>query len=372
METSLTQYQARLILNGLPHVGPVMFRRLMDAFDNDGTALLNADKITLLQTHGLGPKLASFLNNWELHFNLSREERLLKERNTRFITLECSDYPKLLREIYDRPIGLYWKGDYSIDRPCVAIVGTRRATLYGLSVAKSFAADLASLGFCIVSGMARGIDTAAHEGALSAGFKTIAVQGCGLDIIYPPENLNLHKEIIDKGAVVSEFCFGRRIGRTTFPMRNRIVSGMCEAVIVIESNCSGGSMITARFAGEQCRDLMVIPGRIDQVTSAGCLQLLRDGATLVTSVDDVLEELRYSRPESSGVCLPNPESTDDTLSISNAEQVVLKCFSGGAILSPDEIAEHAKKSSAQVASILMSLELKKHLVKRSDGSFEAN
>ena len=370
MDTSLTQHQAHLILNGLPHVGPVMFRRLMDAFDDNGIALLNTNKNTLLQTHGIGPKLVSVLDNWELHFNLSREERLLEERNTRFISLECSDYPKLLREIYDRPIGLYWKGDYTIDRPCVAIVGTRKATLYGLSVAKSFAADLASLGFCVVSGMARGIDTAVHEGALSVGSKTIAVQGSGLDIVYPPENLNLYKEIIDNGAVVSEFCFGRRIGRTTFPMRNRIVSGMCEAVIVIESNCSGGSMITARFAGEQCRDLMVIPGRIDQMTSAGCLQLLRDGATLVTSVDDVLEELRYSRPKSSAVCLP--KSTDDTVSISKAEQSVLTCFSGGEILSPDKIAEHAKKSSAQVASILMSLELKKQLVKRSDGRFEAN
>ena len=129
-------------------------------------------------------------------------------------------------------------------------------------------------------------------------------------------------------------------------------------------------MITARFAGEQCRDLIVIPGRIDQMTSAGCLQLLRDGATLVTSVDDVLEELRYSRPKSSAVCLP--KSTDDTVSISKAEQSVLTCFSGGEILSPDKIAEHAKKSSAQVASILMSLELKKQLVKRSDGRFEAN
>ena len=372
MDTSLTQHQARLILNGLPHIGPVMFRRLMNAFDNNGIALLNTDKNTLIQTHGIGPKLASFLNDWKLHFNLSREEILLKQRNTRFITLDCSDYPKLLREIYDRPIGLYWKGEFTIDRPCVAIVGTRKATLYGLSVAKSFAADLASLGFYVVSGMARGIDTAAHEGALSVGSKTIAVQGCGLDIVYPPENLNLYEKIIDQGAVISEFCFGRRIDRTTFPMRNRIVSGMCEAVIVIESNCSGGSMITARFAGEQCRDLMVVPGRIDQVTSAGCLQLLRDGAILVTSVDDVLEELRYSRPQNTAVCLPNPESKDDAVSISKAEQVVLKCFSGGEILSPDKIAEHVKKSSAQVASTLMSLELKRQLVKRSDGRFEVN
>lgn len=142
-----------------------------------------------------------------------REESLMAQRNTQFLTQKNPDYPEMLREVYDPPIGLYWQGAYRVHRPCIAIVGTRRATLYGRSVAKKFASELVRLGFCIVSGMARGTDTAAHEGALESGGKTIAVFGCGLDIIYPPENLDLYKQIVAEGAAVSEFPFGRRADR---------------------------------------------------------------------------------------------------------------------------------------------------------------
>ena len=199
-----------------------------------------------------------------------------------FITPRDVGYPRLLKEIHDPPIGLYRKGVYDFAQPCVAIVGSRRTTLYGQSVAKKLAADLARLGFCIVSGLARGIDTAAHEGALSVGGKTAAVLGCGIDIVYPPENLALYRRIEAEGAILSEFPFGRRADRQSFPMRNRVVAGIAEAVVVVETDVSGGSMITARFAGEQGRLIFAVPGRIDQNTSAGCHQLIRDGATLLT------------------------------------------------------------------------------------------
>ncbi|HAV14219.1 MAG TPA: DNA-protecting protein DprA, partial [Opitutae bacterium] len=344
MSHGVTQRQAMLILNGLPHVGPVMLTRLMDAFNNDAVAVLSGDRTRLLSVKGVGDRVVETLMAWRDKFDLIREEGLMEKSHTRFFAKGDSEYPSMLSEIYDSPIGLYWKGNYVLDRPCVAIVGTRRATLYGRSVAKRFAGELARMGFCIVSGMARGTDTAAHEGALEVGGKTLAVLGCGLDIIYPPENLDLYKQISEQSAVVSEFPFGRRADRQTFPMRNRVVSGMSEAVIVIESDAAGGSMITARFAGEQGRSLMVVPGRIDQASSKGCHQLLRDGATLVTSVDDILEELRYARPNEPELDFGKSEGTVAASSLSEVEQAVMNCFQGGEIASPDTLSESLSKS----------------------------
>ncbi|KRP36006.1 MAG: DNA processing protein DprA, partial [Opitutaceae bacterium BACL24 MAG-120322-bin51] len=263
MPSSLNQRQALLVLNGLPHVGPIMLRHLMDAFGGDAVAVLAGKHAKLLGVKGVGPKAADTLVHWADRFDLAKEVAQMRQTGTRFFIQEDEKFPELLREMYDPPIGLYWQGEYIVDRPCVAIVGTRRSTLYGRSVTKRFASELARLGFCIVSGMASGTDTAAHEGALEAGGKTVAVFGCGLDTIYPPENKDLYKKIVAHGAVASEFPFGRGADRQTFPMRNRVVAGMCQGVIVIESAVSGGSMITARFAGEQGRTLMAVPGRID-------------------------------------------------------------------------------------------------------------
>jgi len=281
--------------------------------------------------------------------------------------------PNSSREINDPPIGLYRKGSYAFAHPGVAIVGSRRTTLYGQSVAKKLGAELARLGFCVVSGLARGIDTAAHEGALSVGGKTAAVLGTGIDIIYPPENLGLYRQLEESGAVVSEFPFSRRADKQSFAMRNRIVAGICEAVVVVESDVSGGAMITARFAGEQGRQLFAVPGRIDQSTSAGCHQLIRDGATLLTSVDDILSELNYLgglRPAAIGekaadVAAGRPANLTDE------EARVFECFRGGSILSTDAIAAQTDLSAASLSAILMMLELKRLIAKRADGTFEA-
>ena len=373
MPTQLSQRQALLALNALPHVGPVTLRRLMDAFNRDAVAVLSAPRAQLLEVGGIGKKAANTLIDWADRFDLTREVTQMRRTGTRFFIQEDVKYPELLREIYDPPIGLYWQGEYIVDRPCVAIVGTRRSTLYGRRVAKKIAAELARLGFCVVSGMASGIDTAAHEGALKVGGKTVAVFGCGLDTIYPPENLDLYQKIVAHGAVVSEFPFGRRADRQTFPMRNRVVAGICQGVVVVESAASGGSMITARFAGEQGRTLMAVPGRIDQASSVGCHQLIRDGAIMVTSVDDILEELRYQRTqfpcEESQLNLGGEDAAQ--LQVSEAEQAVLDCFSGGEFGLLDDIAERLCKPIAELSGILMSLELKRLIVKRADGRFEA-
>jgi len=287
------------------------------------------------------------------------------------VTTRDEGYPKLLREIHDPPIGLYRKGGYDFAHPGVAIVGSRRATLYGQTIAKKLGVELAERGFCIVSGLARGIDTAAHEGALSVGGKTAAVLGTGLDIIYPPENLDLYRRIAEKGAVLSEFPFGRRADRQSFAMRNRIVSGICEAVVVVESDVDGGAMITARFAGEHGKLIFAVPGRIDQPSSRGCHQLIRDGATLLTGVDDLLSELNYL----DGL-RPAPVSTgkaDATMvgGLSEVEQRVLECFRGGSILNIDTLVGLTQLPAHELGATLMLLELKRLVVKRVDGAFEA-
>lgn len=363
---------AMLVLNGLRQVGPISTARLLEAFGGDPAAVLAAERSDLLAVKGIGDKAADTLLHWSEHFDHIRESDLMERSSVQFIDRFASAYPPLLKEIYDPPVGLYVKGRFDPEQPCVAIVGTRRATLYGRSVAKKFASELSRLGYCIVSGMARGTDTAAHEGALEAGGKTIAVCGCGMDIIYPPENLELYRKICATGAVISEFPFGRRADRQTFPMRNRVVSGMSIAVIVIESAPSGGSMITAKFAGEHGRHLLVVPGRIDQVSSGGCHQLIRDGATLVTSVDDILSELNFGPlPRQVEMNLSDSEtSIGATADFNPFEQRILDLFRGGETMGVDDIVGQLDASASEVSTSLMGLEIKRIVRKLGDGRFE--
>ena len=373
MSESLTAQEALLVLNALPNVGPITTNRLLEALEGDPRAIFSAPARRLESVKGVGPVISGTIAAWREHFDLEREKARMVESRVTFITPGDKGYPALLKEISDPPIGLYRKGNYEFEQRCVAIVGSRRTTLYGQSVAKKFGAELARLGFCIVSGLARGIDTAAHEGALSVGGKTAAVMGCGIDIVYPPENLSLYRNIEEQGAILSEFPFGRRADRQSFPMRNRVVAGMCEATVVVETDVNGGSMITARFAGEQGRLIFAVPGRIDQASSQGCHQLIRDGATLVTSVDDILNELSYLdglRP------LPIPEKEGEQrlrpgLGLSEAEAAVLEQFHGGEMPVLDQLSQRTGLSIPELSATLTLLELKHLVVKRADGLFEA-
>ena len=370
-EPELTERQAFLVLNALPNIGPITTNRLLTELGGDPRAIFAAAATRLEAVKGVGPAIVRTIAQWETHFDLAREERRLADAGATFVTTRDDGYPKLLRQIHDPPIGLYRRGGYAFDQPCVAVVGSRRPTLYGQAVAKKVGADLAERGFGVVSGLARGIDTAAHEGALSVGGHTAAVLGNGLDIIYPPENLDLYRRISETGAVLAEFPFGRRADRQSFAMRNRIVSGICEAVVVVESDVDGGAMITARFAGEHGRLIFAVPGRIDQATSRGCHQLIRDGATLFTGVDDILAELNYLdglRPApiaagTGGVTAPG--------GLDEAEQRVLECFRGGSILTIDALIGLTQMPAHELGATLMLLELKRLVVKRIDGAFEA-
>jgi DNA processing protein len=372
MIAELTERQALLVLNALPNIGPITLNRLLEDLGGDPRAVFAASARKLESVRGVGPVISATIGAWREHFNLAREEERMAQSGADFITTRDAGYPKLLKEISDPPIALYRKGRYEFGQPNIAIVGSRRTTLYGQATAKKLGAGLAQLGFCVVSGLARGIDTAAHEGALSVGGKTAAVLGCGIDIIYPPENLDLYRRIEAEGAILSEFPFGRRADRQSFPMRNRVVAGMCEATVVVETDVAGGAMITARFAGEQGRLIFAVPGRIDQPTSAGCHQLIRDGATLLTSVDDILSELNYLdglRPQP----IPEKPGAPSTVSagLSPDEAAVLACFAGGAMLTPDALAAQTELGAARVSAALMMLELKRAIGKRADGAFEA-
>ncbi len=373
MGSSLTEQQAFLVLNALPNIGPITLNRLLEHLGGNPVGVLEADAEVLAQVRGVGPVIADTLTRWRDHFDLAREEQRMAAAGVAFVTHRDPAYPRLLREIHDPPIGLYRRGTYDFAARCVAIVGSRRTTLYGQATAAKLGAELARIGFCVVSGLARGIDTAAHDGALSVGGRTAAVVGTGIDLIYPPENLALYRRIEEAGAVLAEFPFGRRADRQSFAMRNRVVAGICEAVIVVESDVSGGAMITARFAGEQGRLLFAVPGRIDQPTSAGCHQLIRDGATLLTSVDDLLSELSYLDGLRPGAI---PQKAAEAAAgvppnLTGDEQSVFACFNGGEILSPDELATRSARPAHLISSTLMMLELKRLVTKRVDGRFEA-
>jgi len=368
MPSELTEKQAYLALNALPGIGPIGLNQLLEEFGGDPRAVLSGDRRALEAALGARPGAVAAVRDWLAHFDPAKEEARMEKSGVTFLTRGDEGYPALLSEIHDPPVGLYRKGNYLFENPCVAIVGSRRATPYGQAVAKRLGAELAQRGFCVVSGLARGIDTAAHEGALSVGGRTAAVVGTGIDIIYPPENLGLYRRIAEAGAVLSEFPFGRAADRDSFPMRSRVVSGICEAVVVVESDMWGGAMTTAKFAGEQGRLVFAVPGRIDQSTSGGSNQLIKDGATMLTKVEDLLQEIQYLgglRP----VPLPAGAPAGASGGLGPDEARVLYHLRGGAAVSPAELAAQTGLAPGDVGAVLALLEAKGFVARRADGSY---
>ncbi|HEY4989432.1 MAG TPA: DNA-processing protein DprA [Opitutaceae bacterium] len=370
MPSDLTEKQAYLALNALPGIGPIGLNQLLDGFGGDPRAALSADRRSLESVLGSRTAAISSIRDWRAHFDPAKEEAKMEKSGVSFLTPDEPGYPALLGEISDPPVGLYRKGNYAFENPCVAVVGSRRATAYGQSIAKRLGAELAQRGFCVVSGLARGVDTAAHEGALSVGGRTAAVLGTGIDIIYPPENLALYRRIAETGAIVSECPFGRAADRDSFPMRSRIVSGICEAVVVVESDMWGGAMTTAKFAGEQGRLLFAVPGRIDQSTSGGTNQLIRDGATMLTRVEDLLQEIQYL-----GGLRPAPLAGIPAANASEGlgpdEARILYHLRGEARLSPRDLAAQTGIAAGAVGAALMLLEGKGFVARAEDGSYGA-
>ncbi|MCX6993024.1 MAG: DNA-processing protein DprA, partial [Kiritimatiellaeota bacterium] len=295
---------AYIALNMMEDIGPVSVRSLVTALGSP-QAIFQAGKDDLFKAEGIGPALVEKIVSQRGRLRPDEELARARKQGYEIITPADATYPKPLLTIHDPPLALYVWGTLAPgDKRAIAVVGSRHTTLYGRETAEKFGFHLAKTGFVVVSGLARGIDTAAHRGALQGGGRTLAVLGGALDCLYPEENAELALGIARQGAVLSEFPLGRQPDKTTFPMRNRIVSGLCLGVLVVEAGPTSGALITASQALDQGRCVFAVPGRIDSPASKGSHQLLKQGARLVESVDDILEEFEFLIPPAGHGALP--------------------------------------------------------------------
>lgn len=338
---------AYVVLNLLPGIGPARVRTLLDRFGS-APAILSTSLSNLSET--IGSKLGGAIYKWREEVDLDAELGKIEGAGVKLITWECASYPQLLLQTSGPPILLYVRGELTArDDHALAIVGTRQISHYGRECTQQFGFQLAHAGYTIVSGLARGVDTAAHEAALAANGRTIAVLGSGLAKLSPPENAPLADRIAQNGAVISQFPMDYNADRQSFPIRNRVVSGMCYGVLVIEGTQNSGSMITANQANEQGRLVFAVPGQIDRPNAAGPNRLIQDGAKLVTRAADILEELGDS-------FLPAPEPTRPAVQLEGNERLVYDALSD----EPSSIEVLVTKtglSSAQVSATLMKLEM---------------
>jgi DNA processing protein len=350
--------EALVALNLIEHVGPVRVRQLLEHF-GEAPAILRAPRAQLLQAKGIGEETADSIASWEKTIDLAAELKRIQEFNCRIVTQADPEYPELLRQIYDPPIVLYVKGQLSLkDKNSVAMVGSRMTTHYGIEVARKLAYQLAYLGVTVVSGGARGIDSAAHQGALSGKGRTIAVLGTGINIVTPPENVELFQRITEHGALVTQFPFNRPPDKQSFPIRNRIVAGMTLGTVVVEANLTSGALITANFAVEYGRQVFAVPGRIDSPRSKGCHDLIKKGAKLCEGAEDILSEFEYLFPVSN-----KPPSAGETgvlpaLELSPNEQKAYDTLSNEEITIDDVIRKSGLPASAASVALL-SLEMKR-------------
>lgn len=280
-----------LMLSMIPGVGPLLRKELLERFGS-AERILDAAPSELREVPRLGPKLSHAIASAKETIDVSAEIDRCQQHGISLVTQRQDEFPASLHEIPDPPGVLYMRGDrLPQDDIAIAIVGTRHATQYGRQQARRLASSLARAGITIVSGLARGIDTEAHDASLEAGGRTIAVLGSGLLNIYPPENKELAERVVRNGALLSEYATQSKPLRGAFPRRNRIVTGLCQGVIVVEAGERSGALISARLSMEQGREVFAVPGRVDSRTSRGCHRLIRDGAKLVETADDILEEL---------------------------------------------------------------------------------
>lgn len=373
----MSRTEAYLVLNLLPGIGPIRVRRLLQSFGSP-ERILSATAAELLAVPGIGREMADSIRAWEGQVDLAEELRRVDRHGIELLTIEDDRYPPALREIADPPHLLFLKGTLEPrDRHAIAVVGSRRVTHYGREAARRLSFQLAHAGVTVVSGLARGIDTAAHEAALAAGGRTIAVLGSGIGNLYPPENAALAARVAEQGALLSEFPVLYVPDRQSFPLRNRIVSGMSQGILVVEAPARSGALITANQAMEQGRTVFAVPGPIDRPHSEGCNRLIQDGAKLVIDVRDVLEEMETlfsldgyaSPPVSRGPKSARPpvESPSLLATLDPVERAILEAV--GESESPiDDIIDRAHQPAALVSATLLRLEMKR-LVKALPGKY---
>lgn len=342
----------------VPNMGPVRLRKLLEVFETP-ESILGARSDRLQAVNGIGKELAASLASWEDHVDLAGELARIATFGASVITESDPEYPRHLREIYNPPILLYvWGQLTERDQHAIGVVGSRKTSHYGLESAKKLSFQLAYAGLTVVSGLARGIDTAAHQGALAAQGRTVAVLGSGFMELYPPENQGLAEKITRSGAVVSEFPMCFPPSRETFPYRNRIVAGWGSGTLVVEAGLNSGALITANQALEQGRQVYAVPGQIDRPTSAGSNRLIQQGAKLVSSAGDILEDLQSLFPERA---LP---SSPASLPSTPEETAILDAIDGES--TTDAIIGRCGLPAGKVFSTLLSLEMKR-MVKQLPG-----
>src|SRR4051812_22089140 len=357
--------EALVALNMIEHVGPVRVRQLLEHF-GEAPKILSASKHQLLHVRGIGEETAESIVTWEKSVDLAAELKRITDSGCEAVIQSDAHYPELLREIYDPPTVLYVKGKLTAkDKNGVAMVGSRMTTHYGIEVARKLAYQLAYTGVTVVSGGARGIDTAAHQGALSGKGRTICVLGTGIAIVFPPENGELFERIAANGAVISQFPFNRKADKQSFAIRNRIVAGMTLGTVVVEANLTSGALITANFAVEYGRQVFAVPGRIDSPRSKGCHELIKKGAKLCEGVEDILSEFEYLFPASNRPPSANETGVLPALDLSENEQKVYGVLDSEE-LTTDEVIRKSGLPSSAVSVALFSLEMKR-LVKQLPG-----
>jgi DNA processing protein len=358
--------EALVALNMIEGVGPVRARSLLEQF-GEAPKILSASKHELLQVRNIGEDTAERIAGWEKCVDLKGELTRVSDFGCQVLISSDENYPSLLREIYDPPLVLYVKGELTPkDKNAIAMVGSRMTTHYGIETARKLAYQLAYVGVTVVSGGARGIDTAAHQGALSGKGRTIAVLGTGINLIWPPENAELFERIAANGAVITQFPFNRPADKQSFPIRNRIVAGMTLGTVVVEANLTSGSLITANFATEYGRQIFAVPGRIDSPRSKGCHDLIKKGAKLCEGAEDILSEFEYLFPASNKPPSPAETGVLPALELNENEQQVFSRVKLEEETSIDEIIRACGLPSSSVSVALFSLEMKR-LVKQLPG-----
>jgi DNA processing protein len=375
----LTATEAYLALNLLPNIGPIRVRRLLEQF-REPQAILSASARELLLVPGIGEEMAAHIADWENRIDLPGEKCRLSDHGIELLTLDDPRYPAALRQIHDPPFLLYLKGTITpADAAAVGVVGSRRMTHYGREQARKFSFQLARAGFTIVSGLARGIDTAAHEAALAAGGRTIAVLGSGIGNVYPPDNQALADRITGSGAVLSEFPVLYVPDKQSFPLRNRIVAGLSSGLLVVEAPARSGSLITANQALEQGRTVFAIPGPIDRPSSEGCHRLIQQGATLVCTPDDVIDELGleinalpldFTESVSKSIPHQSPKEPAPPIRIVDLSELERRLLSELALgeATIDSLSAATQVPAGRISAALLQLEMKR-LVRQLPGKY---
>ena len=349
-----------IALKSIAGVGNITFPALVDKFGSL-PAIFAAPISKLSEIPGISKNIATAIASFKDWGKVKEELELLDKSKVNIITCQDELYPQKLLNIYDRPPFIYVRGNLNKDDINIAIVGSRQASTYGKYTTERISRELALKGLTIVSGMARGIDSTAHRGAITAHGRTIAVLGSGLDVIYPPENKKLFSDIIENGAVISEFPLGTPPRSANFPARNRIISGMSYGVVIVEAGEKSGSLITARLALEQGREVFAVPGSIDSAGSRGTNKLIKQGAKLIENIDDILEEIM---PQIEITSALKPASNSGFEKIANKHHEALNEFdrkifdsvSSGRI-HIDDLISSTGLSSADLLSALTKMEL---------------